>query len=153
MQTLIVKTMRMLFKFLMLFQFLHELLSLILKFYWVEILCLHLVVVLVIVNFLQVQSSRDETWFIQLFCGSDVLGIQRMVYLLMTKVNNLIDLFGGKLFALASTFTKGHSWNLFQLGSLRECRSVFTFDKLFYLLGSLTIALAIRTFNCHILRQ
>ena len=112
MQTLIVKTMRMLFKFLMLFQFLHELLSLILKFNRVEILCLHLVVVLVIVNFLQVQSSRDETWLIQLFCGSDVLGIQRMVHLLMTKVNNLIDLFSRQLFALASTFTKGHSWNL-----------------------------------------
>ena len=64
MQTFIVKTMRMLFEFLMLFQFLYELLSLILKFYWVEILCLHLVVVLVIVNFLQVQSSRNETWLI-----------------------------------------------------------------------------------------
>ena len=75
------------------------------------------------------------------------------MYLLMTKVNYLIDLFSRQLFALASTFTKRHNWNLIQLGSLRESRSVFTFDKLFYLLGSLTVALAIRTFNCHILRQ
>lgn len=152
MQASVVEAMGMLFEFLMLFQFLLELLSLVLELSRIEILGLILVVVFVIVNFLQVQSAGDEAWLVELLRGFEVLGVERVMHLLMTEVNDLVDLFGRQLLALAAPFAKTHCRNLVHFGGLRERRPVFDFDELLYLLAPLGVALA-GSLDRHILRQ